>query len=505
MIIFKGKRLPRIRGGEIEYAFVIWQDGKVKVGFLGDLGRQAQFCGFLPPSLRMMRPSIGEGYLSNGARLYLDIGFHPEYATPESLWAKHALIYEKAGDRIMKYIAERANQEWGGEKIFVQVFKNNVAPKEPEDTEGEKEKSYGCHESYLTLKYTSAHNLVVPLGLFFATRQLFTGNGKFYEHKGKIRFRISQRAPYFGFNLGGNTTTSRALINTREESHAGSDLRRQHIIVSDSNLAEPAIFLKFATTALLLDMIERGWGDRLPTLGKDFSYFSLLQAFSHDGSLTATQNVNGKPRTMPDIQEMYCQKAEEFCEVDGMNPERELALTLWRKVIELSRMTRPHEGLCHYTDWAAKKYIAELDLEKRGRTLQDNPNTSVFRSRNQKTRDISLIQHLDNLDWQYHELSEKGIFNKLSQQGFFERIVSDEDIEKAIFAPIPETTRACSRAEEIKYILAHENDGLKPELLDFVNWATPVMNWDYPKDQRNPYLDPYDWQPKHPLLKNNQF
>ena len=41
-------------------------------------------------------------FLENGARLYLDTGFHPEYATPECDDVMDLVVYDKAGERIVE-------------------------------------------------------------------------------------------------------------------------------------------------------------------------------------------------------------------------------------------------------------------------------------------------------------------------------------------------------------------------------------------------------------------
>ena len=40
-------------------------------------------------------------FLENGARLYLDTGFHPEYATPECDDVAELVIHDKAGERLV--------------------------------------------------------------------------------------------------------------------------------------------------------------------------------------------------------------------------------------------------------------------------------------------------------------------------------------------------------------------------------------------------------------------
>ena len=44
-------------------------------------------------------------FLQNGARLYLDVGSHPEYATPECDSVRSVIAYEKAGERILEQLS----------------------------------------------------------------------------------------------------------------------------------------------------------------------------------------------------------------------------------------------------------------------------------------------------------------------------------------------------------------------------------------------------------------
>jgi len=49
-------------------------------------------------------------FLENGARLYLDTGFHPEYATPECDDVAELVIHDKAGERIVDDFRHQAEQ-----------------------------------------------------------------------------------------------------------------------------------------------------------------------------------------------------------------------------------------------------------------------------------------------------------------------------------------------------------------------------------------------------------
>ena len=85
-------------------------------------------------------------FLANGARLYLDVGSHPEYATPECDSIHDLVVHDKAGERILEGLLASAEQRLAEEGIRgdIYLFKNNT------DSAGN---SYGCHENYLTSRH----------------------------------------------------------------------------------------------------------------------------------------------------------------------------------------------------------------------------------------------------------------------------------------------------------------------------------------------------------------
>ena len=77
-------------------------------------------------------------FLRNGARLYLDVGSHPEYATPECDNLIDLVTHDKAGERILEGLLVDADRRLREEGIAgdIYLFKNNT------DSAGN---SYGCH------------------------------------------------------------------------------------------------------------------------------------------------------------------------------------------------------------------------------------------------------------------------------------------------------------------------------------------------------------------------
>src|SRR5260370_1420775 len=100
-----------------------------------------------------------------GARLYVDHA-HPEYSAPECTNPLDAVIWDKAGERVMAEAAARASAMPGGPAI--QLYKNNT------DNKGA---SYGCHENYLMNRATPFADIVRHLTPFFVSRQVICGAG----------------------------------------------------------------------------------------------------------------------------------------------------------------------------------------------------------------------------------------------------------------------------------------------------------------------------------------
>src|SRR5436190_5965628 len=82
-------------------------------------------------------------FLENGARLYLDVGSHPEYATPECDSIQDLVVHDKAWERIVESLL--ASREQGLRRAA--LLGPGARFKTSTDSA---RKSYGCHENYLT-------------------------------------------------------------------------------------------------------------------------------------------------------------------------------------------------------------------------------------------------------------------------------------------------------------------------------------------------------------------
>ena len=367
-------------------------------------------------------------FLENGARLYLDVGSHPEFATPECDELEAVVAHDKAGERILEGLVrgaeDRLEEEGIRGEIF--VFKNNT------DSAGN---SYGCHENYLVSRHKDFHRTVDVLIPFLVTRQIFLGAGKLTQTPRGTAFSIAQRADHIWEGVSSATTRSRPIINTRDEPHADAErYRRLHVIAGDSNMSEYATFVKVGTMVALLQMIERDVVFRDLTLENPIR---AIREISHD--MTCTRKIklaNGRELSALDIQWEYLDRAMRFSRSPGFPPEVQRAIDRWEHL--LTGLEKDPMTLDREVDWVMKYRLLERYSETRGLPMSD-PRLSM-------------------MDLSYHDVDRtRGLYYLLERNGRAERVVSDEKIANAVKYP-PQTTRARLRGAFIKAAKARKRD-----------------------------------------------
>ncbi|MGL5823869.1 MAG: Pup--protein ligase [Nocardioides sp.] len=369
-------------------------------------------------------------FLRNGARLYLDVGSHPEYATPECDDIVELVTHDKAGERVLEGLLvdaqERLHTEGIGGDIY--LFKNNT------DSAGN---SYGCHENYLVGRSGEFSQLADTLIPFLVTRQLVVGAGKVTHTPRGPAYAISQRAEHIWEGVSSATTRSRPIINTRDEPHADAErYRRLHVIVGDSNMSETTTLLKVASCDLVLRMIEEGVVMRDLTMENPIR---AIREISHD--LTGRRKVrlaNGRESSALEIQYEYFAKAREFVDRRQLTtPTVERALDLWER--SLKAVESDDLGLIEREiDWVIKWRLIERYRSQHGLGLAD--------------------PRVAQLDLAYHDIHRgRGLYYLLEKRGAVARVSSDLKILEAKSVP-PQTTRARLRGEFIRQAQERRRD-----------------------------------------------
>jgi proteasome accessory factor A len=360
-------------------------------------------------------------FLRNGARLYLDVGSHPEYATPECDNVVDLVAHDKAGERILEGLLVDADRRLREEGIAgdIYLFKNNT------DSAGN---SYGCHENYLVGRHGEFGRLADILIPFLVTRQIICGAGKVLQTPRGAVYCVSQRAEHIWEGVSSATTRSRPIINTRDEPHADAErFRRLHVIVGDSNMSETTMLLKVGATDLVLRMVEAGVVLRDMTLDNPIR---AIREVSHD--MTGRSRVrlaNGREMSALEIQYEYLNRAKDFTDSNGLDPISKRVLDMWERAL-LAIESGDLDKIAREIDWVTKYQLIE-----RYRAKHDLPLSAP---------------RIAQLDLAYHDVHRgRGLYYLLQRGGAVDRVVRDIDIFEAKEIP-PQTTRAKLRGEFIR-------------------------------------------------------
>ena len=377
-------------------------------------------------------------FTRGGARLYLDVGSHPEFATAECDRLEDVLAQDRAGELVMADLAERANARLAASAVpgRIHLLKNN------RDAEGN---GFGCHENYLVRRRGDFWNDARTLVPHLVTRQILVGAGHIagdgYTRPAGNGLRdlrdyvFSQRADQMWDAVSSATTRARPLINTRDEPHADAEhYRRMHVIVGDSNIAQGSTLLKVAAMDLLLDYLEHG-GDL-----SDLALADPMRAIRdtcHDMSGGALlERVDGRTITSLEMQAEHLGRLRNHVAQDiEITALHEAALDLWERGLEALRLQQP-DRVATELDWAVKHQLLTRYCQRHDTDLADPRATRLALA--------------------YHDVSPgQGLRQRLEGAGLLRRFVDDETCRRAVDTP-PATTRArlrgavVARAEDLR-------------------------------------------------------
>ena len=389
-------------------------------------------------------PPGNGGFLLNGGRLYIDMG-HLEYATPECSSLRDIVAFSCAGDRIVHKGLQSLGL--GREASFL---KNNI--------DHHTGATFGCHENYLIRKEVPFSTVVIPMLLpFLVTRQIFCGAGRvgsyddrFYHgrnrdsngdserderireaKKGSVEFQISQRADHIVTEIYQWIQFSLPVTDKEDKSenneNDGINYRRLHLLIGDSNMSEYATALKIGTTAMVINLLERGiflnefhLGDpvwAIKEISRDPKYQWIL--YRH----------NGRSISAIDLQREYLDLAQR--NLKGMDQESDWVLNAWESVLD--DLESDPMQLVDRVDWVAKKYLLDMYCEKEGLSWNDS--------------------RLQSLDLEYHNVDpSRGLYFGMERHGKMRRILTNGQIREACTNP-PMDTRAKARSDMIKVLL----------------------------------------------------
>ena len=433
-------------------------------------------------------PDIGGGlYLGNGARFYLDYGNHPELTTPECTNPWDVVRYILAGERILADLAQELARDLG---VEVMVFKSNV-------DYGSRWVTWGCHESYMhrAQPYTLSEQIIPHL----VTRIIYTGAGGFNSQSSGLEFTLSPRVPHLANVESNNSTSDRGIFHTKDESLTRPGFHRLHIICGESLCSETAMWLKVATTALVVAMAEAGLRPGL-AVGLH-SPLKAMQTIASDPSCSAlVETVGGRRQSALEIQYHYLSLAEQHLANSRMPPWAEEVCRRWREMLNLL-LDAPES--VETLDWGIKRALYANYANSRGVAWDSLPhwtrvlaglrlvlddsdeyerpltadfilnNVSLAKPAMERFNDFleekglswnaldsvfKLRQELLEIDMRFGQLGENGVFAGLDRAGVLaHHIPGVEAIEEAISEP-PAVGRARIRGEVIRRLAGQKGN-----------------------------------------------
>jgi len=342
-------------GLETEYGLAACEGGaRGRAPRGGDGGVQAA-CD-LVDAARGLLPALPDlspcgAFLSNGSRVYAD-GSHPELATPEVSTPWELVRYTLAGHRILERALARLCA--AGHRARPLLFTSNV--------DYLSRRSWGCHESILFGAETpDVSALLIP---HLVSRVVFTGAGGFDPGCPGISFVLSPRALFLKASVSGSSTDDRGIVHTKDERLGVGAHRRLHLVCGESLCSERAMWLKAATTVLVVAMIDEGLdcGETVALADP----VAALHAVVRDPSCRAEVPLaDGRRTTALELQRHYLRAAESRLGAAWMPEWARAACDEWRAMLGRLENGAPR-SVATTLDWSIKRALFGRVLARHG-------------------------------------------------------------------------------------------------------------------------------------------
>jgi hypothetical protein len=283
-------------------------------------------------------------FLASGARFYIDAANHPEWCTAECTNPTDVVCQVRAGERHLRQLIEQIPG--------AVLLRCNVSYAPPCAT-------WGSHESHLHT--CSRPYLRRILRAHLLTRIIYTGSGGLDPFDPRIAFSLSPRSMHC--DRVGSSLHASSCLDGREESLARPPFKRAHVILGESVCLDLPLWLRLATTSLLVQLINEGLltPKHVPPLDDPAE---ALHAIAMDTALAAPKGTAGSSRSALEIQHVYLAIAERFMHHRSAPDWAPLACARWRTVLDM--LAEGEAGAVECCEWALKRQVMTQYLTRRG-------------------------------------------------------------------------------------------------------------------------------------------
>jgi proteasome accessory factor A len=407
----------RITGTEMEWSIMVQELEGADFMQLSDEHAERVVNDFLPSNI--LRVS---DMLQNGGRLYVDVGDHVEYATPEDDWLFGTVINEFAGEQIVlgALLQARNAGMFHDFRMYKRVVDDELS-------------TQGYHNSFLSpgnrMKIDAKHLSLA--GLHIATGNMFFGSGAvILDRAGQGHYRLAQKVLNLTTDFARTSHgADQPLISLRDEPLTKSDkYKRVHLTSFDPNMSPWATWVRLGSMSIVLRMVEQGYfGTELMPKA---DLYKLAKHVAADLSLKKLVRLeNGKMVRPEQLQEALIERAD--------------------------KMDLPEEEVEVREEWKR----AHTDIKKDPRLLIDRADWVAKRAaldRYMKRHNLWLAHHVvrgKDLQWDDRGPDGIGVAMRRSRKGYAPMMPTKRQLSAAR-NHAPSTTRAHVREREIRGIVA---------------------------------------------------
>lgn len=424
---------PRITGIETEYGLTYRVNKRADDNAI-EIAKTIDIDHLLLDNLPEGTVSGLRGLLTNGDRLYVDMGEHPEHSTAEAISFREVVAHDLAGEHIVySPFEESINQG------ILESFDLNKRVVDMNNT------FWGRHENYLVPRRIDVREFIVPaIALHLATRSIWSGAGMVRPDGS---YSLAQKINAVKtLTYGTASSTQRPLVDvTRDEPLAdGEKWRRLHVASVDANMIPWVTWMALGTTSIVLRMVENG--DMLNNLQLS-NPVQAAHSVIRDTSLKHKQQLlnSHKTKSALDIQTALAERAGKMARKNKLPEEEAEIAENWQQIC--ADLRNDPEVCFDRVEWVAKRHVL-------GRIATKN-----------NVKWDSLVMR--NMDVQWDNLDpSRGFAQKLRQKNQLTTVVSNQDVIDAL--TYPPRSRARLRSNII-HALWNSDAGLRTKNRD-VDW-----------------------------------
>ena len=403
------------QGEEIEFGVPFKTPGVTYVNDLLEALAEYRLKGGIPALL-----PISDGFsqfLRNGGRAYGDMagssGVYDifEITTPECENSLELVAYDKAIEQYARLASQQLSRKIGRE---VHCYKASIALASPHS---EEYTTRGAHESYLAenIRIVDKLDLLVP---FLICRQLFCGAGGYY----KKRFLISPRQIFSECIYGERAFGYWPVITLIDEPLADRKYYRIHVTNGEGVRSELTTFLRQSITSYVILCIQRNKLQTVPKMKNPLNTAKTISA-NIDGEWKIELEDGRRIDAIEYLNSYYISSIEKLFEESNPADHDKFAFKELKFILEkLSEGS--FEALDKSVEWAIKLSLIEKGID------------DFF----EFEEGLTESQKKEAANFQYTAVTDP-LFEDLTKDFGFKRMVSDEEIHRALLQP-PKNSRA---------------------------------------------------------------